>query len=131
MTIPSGVRLFSEGLPLSWGGQGGAVERVAEFYLLVVVAVAAFQAVGLIGLEIRYGGDLKPALLSRAPHLEVERYGRRERHVAAAEAQYVPGKAELFEQTLHVVPSSLLGRRSCSQASRCARSPPCRTDAGG
>ena len=35
--------------------EGRTVECVAEAYLLVVVAIAAFQAVGLIGLEIGDG----------------------------------------------------------------------------
>lgn len=49
-----------------------AVERVAEMNLLVGTAIAAFQSVGLISLEVGYGADLKPTLLSCAEHFEVE-----------------------------------------------------------
>ncbi len=82
--------------------KGRAVESVTELRLLVLTAVAAFETVGLIGLEVRYRGYLEPATLSSRVHLEVECDGGGEAHVTAAKTEDVPGQAELFEQTLYV-----------------------------
>ena len=84
-------------------GQGRAVEGMTEMCLLVLAAVTALEAVGLIGLEIGYRRNLEPALLCGRPYLEVEGDGRCERHVAAAQAQDVPGQPELVEQALNMV----------------------------
>ena len=45
---------------------------MAELNLLILgMAVAAFQAVGLIGIEVAYGRNLKPAALSLGINLKV------------------------------------------------------------
>ena len=66
-------------------GQGRAVEGVAQMGFLVVAAVTAFEAVGLVRLEVGYRRYLKPAFLCAGPYFEVECYGRGEAHVAAAQ----------------------------------------------
>lgn len=63
-----------------------AVEGVAQVYLLVCIAIAAFQTVGLICLEVGYGRNFEPAFLCGAENFEVESYGAGEGHIAAAEA---------------------------------------------
>ena len=70
--------------------------------LLVVAAVAALEAVGLVGLKVGHRAHLEPALLCARPHLEVEGDGAREAGVAATQAQDVPGQLELLAQALHV-----------------------------
>ena len=67
------------------------------------MSVTAVQSVGLIVLEVRYRADLKPALLCRTPHFKVVADGRREAHVAPAEAQNVIGELKFDEELLYVV----------------------------
>ena len=82
----------------AWQSQGGAVERVAQAYLLVVATVAAVQTVGLICLEVGYRRYFKPAFLCGRPYLEVESYGGCEAHVSATQTEYMPWEAEFVEQ---------------------------------
>lgn len=84
-------------------GERRAVEGVAEVDFFVGVAVAAFQAVGLVCFEVGYGGYFEPTFLGCAIYFEVECDCAGEGHVAAAEAQDVPGQSEAFEQALYVV----------------------------
>lgn len=82
--------------------QGRAIERMAKLYLLVGVPVTALQAIGLIAVEIGDGADLEPTLLCLAVNLEVIADGRREAHVAAAQAQYAIRQLEFLQQSLHM-----------------------------
>ena len=84
-------------------GEGGAIEGVAEACLLVLAAVAAFQTVGLVCLEVGDGRNLKPTALCGGVDLEVEGDGRGEAHVAAAETEDMPGKTDFFEKALDMV----------------------------
>ena len=83
-------------------GQGRAVERVQQLGFAAFNFVAALEAVGLEGLEVGHRRHLQPAALGGAPHLQVVGEGRREAHVAAAEAQDAVGQAQLPEQALDV-----------------------------
>ena len=59
---------------------------MAELNLLILgMAVAAFKAVGLIGIEVAYGRNLKPAALSLGINLNVIADGLCERLVAPTE----------------------------------------------
>lgn len=86
-----GLEVLEDGSHDAGQGQSGAVEGVAELRLLVVAAEAAFESVGLVCLEVGYAADLEPASLSCGVDFEVECDGGGEAHVAAAQAQYVPG----------------------------------------
>ena len=69
--------VFEDGSQDTWQSQCRTVQGVAEFGLLVLsTAVAAFQTVGLIGVEVRYGANLQPAFLCLAVYLEVVRHRR-------------------------------------------------------
>ena len=84
-------------------GEGRSIERVAQLNLLVFcTAVAAFQTVGLITLEVGGGAHFEPALLSGRPYLKVVADGAGEGHVTTAEAQDAVGEFQFLEQTLHV-----------------------------
>ena len=89
--------------------QRASVQRMAEMYLLVGIAVAALQAVGLIGIEVGYGADFQPALLGFGINLEVEADRRGKAHVPAAETQDAVWQLQLLQQSFHVVQHFLMG----------------------
>ena len=65
---------------------------MAELGLLGVgTAIAALQAVGLVGVEVADGADFQPTLLCLAVNLEVIADGAGEALVAATEAQDAVG----------------------------------------
>ena len=80
-------------------GQCRTVQRMAEFGFLVLCAVTAFQAVGLVGIEVGDGANFQPAFLGFGVHLEVEAEGGREAHVSAAEAKNTMGSSGLSMRT--------------------------------
>ena len=65
---------------------------MAKLDLLVLVAIAAFQAVRLVGVEVRDGADLQPTLLCLGIDLEVETDGRGEAHVTATQTENAIGQ---------------------------------------
>ena len=74
-------------------GESRTVESVAELNLLVLgMAIAALEAIGLIGVEVADRRYLQPAPLSLGIYLEVIADGRCERLVATAEEQYAIGQ---------------------------------------
>ena len=74
---------------------------MAELGLLVgSTAVAALQAVGLVGVEVADAADFEPTLLGLAIDLEVVADGAGEALVAAAEAQDAIGEFQLLQQPL-------------------------------
>ena len=78
-------------------GEGRAVERVAERnFLVLCAAVAAMQAVRLIGVEIGGRRHFEPAVLRLGIDLEVVAEGSGEGHVSAAETQYAVGQFEFL-----------------------------------
>ena len=96
--------VFEQGSHDARQGQSRTIESVAEGGLLVVLAaIAALEAVGLVGVEIAYAGNLKPAALGFAVDLEVVADGRGETLVAATQTQDAVREFEFAEQTLHVV----------------------------
>ena len=67
--------------------QRRAVEGVAEFGFAIRRFVTAFQAIGLVGFEVRHRTNLEPTFLCGRECFEVETECRRETHVATAKAQ--------------------------------------------
>ena len=87
----------------AWQCECGAVERVAQFDFLVSRAVAAFEPVGLVGVEVGDGADFEPASLCFGIDFEVVADGRGEAHVSSAEPQDAVGEFELAQESFDVV----------------------------
>ena len=80
------------------------IQGVAKFnFLIVSMAIAAFQAIGLIALEVRYRTNLQPTLLCSTPYFKVIANCRREAHVASAKAQNVVRQFQFLHQALYMV----------------------------
>ena len=85
--------VLEEGSDDTREGEGRAVERVAERYFLVLcAAVAAVQAVRLIGVEVRGRRHFQPAVLRLGIDLNVVAEGSGEGHVSAAETPHAVGQ---------------------------------------
>lgn len=85
-------------------GKGRAVQRMAQLYLLVVgMAIAAMQPVGLVAFEVGYRRYLEPSALCSTPCLEIITDRRGEAHVASAQAKNMVGEFQLDQQVLYMV----------------------------
>ena len=75
---------------------------MCQLGLLLLVAVAELQTVGLERLEVRYRRHLQPALLGLGVNLEIVRQSRREGHIAATQTEDAVRQTERLDDRLDV-----------------------------
>ena len=92
--------VFEQGCHYTRQCQCRTVQCVTQFGFLVGIAIAAFQTIGLVCVEIRYRTYFEPTFLRLGIYLEVETECRSETHIAATQTQYAIGKFELLQQAL-------------------------------
>ena len=98
-----GLEVFEDGCHDAGECECGAVECVAELHFLVRIAVAALEAVCLIGVEVADGADFEPAVLCLAIDFKVVADGGCEALVASAETEDAVVELQLLEQSFHVL----------------------------
>ena len=100
--------IFQNGCHDAWEGESRTVECVTELHLLVSIAVATLESIGLISVKVGNRRHLQPASLSLGIHLEVIADGRSETLVAAAETEYTVWQLELLQQSFDMVEHLLM-----------------------
>src|SRR6185503_2279797 len=83
-------------------GQAGAVERVYELDLALLVAEARLHAPRLESLEVAARGDLAIRALPRQPDLDIVGLGRGESHVSGAQRHGAERQFQAFQDRLGV-----------------------------
>ena len=78
-------------------------QNMCQTYFFVGTTETAFEAIGLIALEVGDGAHFEPTFLGGREYLEVEGDGRCETHVTAAKTEDMPRQFEPFHQRLHII----------------------------
>jgi hypothetical protein len=76
---------------------------VAEFGLLVGIAITALQTISLIAVEVRNRRYLEPTLLSLGVYLEVEAESCSKAHVTTTKTENTVWEFEFLQKTLNVL----------------------------
>ena len=82
---------------------------MAEFCFLFCTTVAAFQPVGLVSVEVRYGTYFQPAFLCFGVYFEVETKRSSKAHITTTKAEYTVWKFQFLQQAFYVVKHLLVG----------------------
>ena len=81
---------------------------MAELYLLVGIAITAFETISLIGVEVADRADFEPTSLRFRIYFEIVADGRGEALVTTTKTKDAIGEFELFQKTLYMVKHFLM-----------------------